>query len=880
MFFKTTWIAIILALVVNWAMGQSNTSKIKGVVKDKDSGEPVIYSNVSLYLNGVFRGGTLTDDMGEFEFVQVEPGSYDIHVSYQGKKFVETGIKVTPNRTIPVTIAIGTTTTTDTIVVVEYSNPLFEVDQTVVSRTIEGKEIQKLGSRNINTIIATTGGIYQRDDQSGFNVRGQRAEGTQYFVDGVRITGSLGLPQKAISTMSVITGGTPAEFGDLTGGAIQITTGAPSYRHTGGAEFVTSEIFDSYGYNLGALNASGPIWSKKDTAGNVLETKLGYFAAIEGEFQKDPDPSNIGVYQVKPEVMKNLEENPLRPSEDGTFFLNNAFFLRNSDFEKVKAKQSNRLDIFRANGRLDYEVAENAYIKIGGSFQRNIANFWELRNILAPNSTETRKENTYRGYIRFQQSITGDSASILKNVNYSIQADYTLFTRTREQAPFGDDYFRYGHIGSFDLKKAPFYIPISPGEPGYNSAYSNVPYFQNVAFIDTTLTFDAGNSNNPILANYNSYIFDYIRRNPRLVFFNLFQRPYLSGNILSLDDLLRLGGLRNGDSPQGIYNLWDAQGSIFGAYVKQNNEMFRITGQGTAELGKNKDRLHNIKVGFEFEQRNDRFYSILTPSLWTLMRQLANKHIATLDLANPQPVYNSSGVFQDTVNYNRLYVEGLQSNFDRNLRAKLGLPVNGTDFIVTDKYDPSFYSLDMFSVNELLNGGSSLVTYYGYDFRGNRAKNAPAGAFFTDTLNRPQNAFGPTYISGYIQDRFELDKIFFQIGLRVDRFDANQYVLKDKYLLYPTYTAQEAASLLGIRLPDGISGDFVPYVNDLRDPNKTIIGYRDGEKWYDANGTPVSGTVLASQSQAGKVQPFVKQDTAITFDAFKDYEPQVNLMPR
>ena len=49
--------------------------------------------------------------------------------------------------------------------------------------------------------------------------------------------------------------------------------------------------------------------------------------------------------------------------------------------------------------------------------------------------------------------------------------------------------------------------------------------------------------------------------------------------------------------------------------------------------------------------------------------------------------------------------------------------------------------------------------------------------------------FEPIYMAGYIQDKFAVEDLIFNIGLRVDRYDANQQVLKDRYVLYPTYTA-------------------------------------------------------------------------------------------
>ena len=53
----------------------------------------------------------------------------------------------------------------------------------------------------------------------------------------------------------------------------------------------------------------------------------------------------------------------------------------------------------------------------------------------------------------------------------------------------------------------------------------------------------------------------------------------------------------------------------------------------------------------------------------------------------------------------------------------------------------------------------------------------------TGYYTRPIQAFEPIYISGYVMDKFTFDDIIFNVGVRVDRFDANQQVLKDPYVI-------------------------------------------------------------------------------------------------
>ena len=41
----------------------------------------------------------------------------------------------------------------------------------------------------------------------------------------------------------------------------------------------------------------------------------------------------------------------------------------------------------------------------------------------------------------------------------------------------------------------------------------------------------------------------------------------------------------------------------------------------------------------------------------------------------------------------------------------------------------------------------------------------------------------PFTLAGYIQDKFAVNDLLFNIGLRIDNYDVNQPVLNDKYLL-------------------------------------------------------------------------------------------------
>ena len=122
----------------------------------------------------------------------------------------------------------------------------------------------------------------------------------------------------------------------------------------------------------------------------------------------------------------------------------------------------------------------------------------------------------------------------------------------------------------------------------------------------------------------------------------------------------------------------------------------------------------------------------------------------------------------------------------------MGISV-GNFCVDIDNMDRSKFSLDLFSADDLItNDGNQLVFYNGYDYKGNKLKgNTSFDDFFTkkddnDKFTRFIPAFQPIYISGYIQDNFDFKDLKFKVGLRVDRFDANQRVLNDPYSLYET----------------------------------------------------------------------------------------------
>src|SRR5690606_19356322 len=123
----------------------------------------------------------------------------------------------------------------------------------------------------------------------------------------------------------------------------------------------------------------------------------------------------------------------------------------------------------------------------------------------------------------------------------------------------------------------------------------------------------------------------------------------------------------------------------------------------------------------------------------------------------------------------------------------------------------------------------------------------------------------------------------FNVGVRVDRFDANQKVLSDPYLLYDAHEAGDAEvrDRFGDVVPAGIGDDYVVYVNNSENPS-FITGYRNGTNWFDASGNPITDIDPLTQAAGGTggIQPFLTNyddfdNNRVNPNAFTDYEPQV-----
>lgn len=896
------------------AFAQANGA-IEGVATD-DAQEPVIGAIIEVYSGGIKRLGTVTDVDGNYIIKPLAAGEYNLVAKAEGYKSVTiTKISVSNDGTSRVNLNFSQNVIDE--VVIEYKKPLINT-RGGVNTTFDAKDVTNAPTRDLTKIVATSAGMVNNGRDNTINAGGSRGGNTITMLDGVMIRGGVpNLSNQVVNEIEVELGGLPAKRGDATGAVVSITTRGPSPVYTGGLQLEKS--VEGFGHNLANFTISGPMISKKQKSGAKTPI-VGFLLNGEAIYDKNRQPSFNGNWVATDATRQQLEARPLvlSPNTVGAPVYNYATeFVTKDQLENVRVMPNAAIFEGRLFGKVDYQLNENMNLTAGvnGTYTKGsaLANGGSYNFIMfTPDAIPITTSFEGRGYLRFTQRFSNKTAtgpdakeSRIQNAFYSLQGDYTKTYVSTEDPTHGRDIFNYGYLGKFTQNTESRYlydVDTNTGTRMWQLVSYDAP---------TSYTFERSELN-PILANYTS---------------NFYQLGLLPPTIT---ELRGQRGLANGDQPGSAYGLYRNVGTALNGYSYNNNDQISASANASFDLilgnGKNKKR-HAIEFGLYYQQSVNRGYALnssigTSNSLWQVMRSSANQHIG-LDLANPlyriggntytkDQVYSPdnpsgtviAGIF-DSLYYNRIAVEANQTYFDKNLRAKLGLPVNGTDIIQVDQLDPSTFSLDMFSADELINSlNGSLVGYQGYDYLGNRLKGqVNFNDYFTakdanGNFSRNIGAYRPNYIAGYIQDRFTFKDINFNIGLRVDRYDLNTKVLRDPYSLYETYkVGDRSAGDFTARgdIPGNMGDDYVVYVDNNQSSTPTIIGYRNGDEWYNANGQVIQDPSALRAVSGRDPQPYLTNagkvlisDTTLTdgnaaYDptrSFTDYKPQTTLSPR
>lgn len=203
---------------------QGSMGAVKGQILSSDN-EPVIGATIKILQGGFLIGGTDTDEKGMYTYKPLNAGSYDILISSvetQTKRI--TDVRVSSEKTTYVDATVNTNTL-EGIDVVAHIKPV--IDKTFMDiKEISAEEFLHMAvdrGNIIDAVINISSEATQGSDGE-LHVRGGRGDATAYIVDGVKSPNITGVAALAVENVAIITGGIPAQYGDITSGVIVVTT--------------------------------------------------------------------------------------------------------------------------------------------------------------------------------------------------------------------------------------------------------------------------------------------------------------------------------------------------------------------------------------------------------------------------------------------------------------------------------------------------------------------------------------------------------------------------------------------------------------------------------------------------------------------------------
>ena len=887
-----------LLFILFGTVAYAQSTSLSGKVTDQVTGEPVMFASVAIYKNGVLVSGAETDLDGNYNFSNIDSGTYDIEPSFIGYQPTRiAGVVVYEGQANIVDLEISEGVVMDEIEVIGYREPLIKQDNTTQGTTVTSEEIRNLPTRSINGLAATSAGVGSSDDGEGLNIRGGRTDATVYYIDGVQVRGNL-IPESEIDQLQVITGGVDASYGDVVGGVISITTKGPSSNFGGGIEVETSEPFDNYGYNLFRGNVSGPLLKRK-FEGGTEKSIIGFRLSGQYRLQRDDDPPALPVFVVKENYLTQLEANPISNSLIGgldarvptaqTFGNEQVDALdyrpneenERIDFTaKIDARLTDQIDVTFSG---TYNIEEDFFTPNFGSTGQTTSTWTTFNSHNNPLDINER----YRGNFRFRHRLgtqavsdDGDAApSVIQNASYTLQLGYERQLFERADSRHGDNFFDYGHIGNFDVQWVPAFGPTdySGGIP------SPGPFPISIGHVDYRRDFVGytPGTTNPVLANYNNVIVD-----PSTDTEFIAQNGQFLGTATS------------------IWNFHTNVGQVFNGFSKRDREYvtfnvnsnFDIVPEGKSEKGR-----HSLQFGIRYEQRFLRGYDISPRNLWEGARNLSNRHLASVDTTNVIGIFidedgSVTGVPGAEIDLFNPIVDQQATQgayFFERARALNGTPIES--FFNVDGISPDQLSLDLFSARELNNQTGLGLNYFGFNYLGERLDNSVTfDDFFTSTdengvRDLPVAAFQPIYAAAYLQDKFKYKDVIFRVGLRVERYDANTKVLRDPFSLYEVVNARDFYNFpenAGLVRPETIGDDFSVYVSGDGERSSNVTGFRDGETWYFADGEQANGGNVVFGGDVVQPRLYGERVNNIQLEgfdvdnSFTDFEPEINWMPR
>ncbi|HRF99908.1 MAG TPA: carboxypeptidase regulatory-like domain-containing protein [Bacteroidia bacterium] len=221
---RQTVITILLLIASINVFSQGSMGTLKGQILNDDN-LPVFGATIKILQGGVLIGGTGTDENGMYTYKPLNAGSYDVLISSvetQSKKV--TDVRVSSEKTTYLDVTVSANKFEE-VEIVAYVKPV--IDKTFMDiKEISAEDFLHMAvdRGNIIDAVVNISSEATQDANGDLHIRGGRGDATAFIVDGMKSPTINGVPALSVENVSIITGGIPAQYGDVTSGVIVVTT--------------------------------------------------------------------------------------------------------------------------------------------------------------------------------------------------------------------------------------------------------------------------------------------------------------------------------------------------------------------------------------------------------------------------------------------------------------------------------------------------------------------------------------------------------------------------------------------------------------------------------------------------------------------------------
>ncbi len=283
---KLSFLSLLLGLLLCSSLLAQTSGKIEGVVRDKDTGNPM--GGVQVTVKGT-RLGNVTNEDGYYFILNIPVGLRTVGFSFTGYGPVQVvDARVGAGHTVTINAEMTSTVIgLEGIVIEGEADPQMARDNVQTRQNMQAEMISEMPATRLEDLVGLQAGVTV-DASGNYSLRGGREGEEAMYVDGVPVKAQneqqasedrggvetdnggeinpLVLAQDAIEEVSLITGGFQAEFGNAQSGMINIVTKDGGSAFTGRVQMTTDQAMPrsmDYGFNHLEGNVGGPVYGDK-----------------------------------------------------------------------------------------------------------------------------------------------------------------------------------------------------------------------------------------------------------------------------------------------------------------------------------------------------------------------------------------------------------------------------------------------------------------------------------------------------------------------------------------------------------------------------------------------------------------------------------------